>query len=205
MLRYPTWADRIRDRKSMRSYLTRLVGTLVLTLTASAAAAQVTVEQTIQVAPTPNGIVQLPGMAGMLGQQRQFKTGTGRIRGRVLASDGSGPIRRAQVRVSGTDIASRSALTDAEGRFDFRELPAGRFSLQASKSGYVSIQFGQPRPFESGKPIELADKQSLDNADVAMPRGSVITGRIVDEFGDPVPDASVAAMRQTWANGRRRL
>ena len=32
-----------------------------------------------------------------------------------------------------------------------------------------------------------------------MPRGSVISGRIVDEFGEPVADAMVSAMRQTWS------
>ena len=141
----------------------------------------------------------------MMGGPRTFKTGTGRLRGRVLASDGTGPIRRAQVRISGSEVAPKAALTDAEGRFEFRELPAGRFTLQASKSGFVSVQYGQTRPFESGKPIELADKQSLDNADISMPRGSVIAGRIVDEFGDAIPDVSVTAMRQTWQNGRRRL
>ena len=56
----------------------------------------------------------------------------------------------------------------------------------ASKSGFVSVQYGQTRPFEQGKPIELADKQALDNADIGMPRGGVISGRIVDEFGDAV-------------------
>ena len=114
-------------------------------------------------------------------------------------------IRRAQVRISGAEVAPKAALTDAEGRFEFRDLPAGRFSLQTSKSGFVSVQYGQTRPFESGKPIELADKQSLDNADVSMPRGSVIAGRIVDEFGDAIPDVSVTAVRQSWQNGRRRL
>ena len=33
----------------------------------------------------------------------------------------------------------------------------------------------------------------------------MISGRIVDEFGDALPDISVTAMRQTWSNGRRRL
>jgi Carboxypeptidase regulatory-like domain len=167
------------------------------------ARAQVAIEQSIQVAPPSGsaGAIQIPGF----GPQRQFKTGSGRIRGRVVSAENGGPIRRAQVRLTGPDIGAKTALTDAEGRFEFRELPAGRFSMQATKSGYVSVQFGQTRPFESGKAIELVDKQFLDAANIAMPRGSVISGRLIDEFGDPIPDVSVSVMRQTWSNGRRRL
>jgi hypothetical protein len=162
-----------------------------------------TVEQSIQIVPEGGaGQMRLPGM---MGGPRQFKTGTGRIRGRVVATDGGGPIRRAQVRISGPDVAPKAALTDAQGRFEFRDLPAGRFTLLASKSGFVSVQYGQTRPFESGKPIELVEKGTLDNADISMPRGSVISGRIVDEFGDAIPDATVTASRQSWQNGRRRL
>ena len=45
----------------------------------------------------------------------------------------------------------------------------------------------------------------LDKVDISMPRGSVISGRIVDEFGEPLADVMVNAMRQTWTGGRRRL
>ena len=146
-----------------------------------------------------------PMMMPGLGPRQQLKTGTGRITGRVLSTDTGAPLRRAQVRLSAPEIGVKMALTDAEGRFEFKELPAGRFTLNASKSGYVNVQYGQTRPFESGRPIELADKQVLGKADIGMPRGGVISGRIVDEFGEPLPDAVVSAMRQSWSNGRRRL
>jgi hypothetical protein len=136
---------------------------------------------------------------------RPVKTGTGRIAGRVVASDSGAPLRRAQVRISAQEIGVKTALTDSEGRYEFKELPAGRFTVNVSKSGYVPVQYGQSRPFESGRPIELSDKQDLDRADISMPRGGVISGRILDEFGEPVADAMVTTMRQTWANGRRRL
>ena len=45
----------------------------------------------------------------------------------------------------------------------------------------------------------------MDKADFSMPRGSAISGRLVDEFGDPIADALVSAMRSAWAGGRRRL
>ena len=67
------------------------------------------------------------------------------------------------------------------------------------------MQYGQNRPFEPGRPIELADAQTLDKADVTLPRGSVLSGRVLDEFGEPVADANVGAMRMQFVNGRRRL
>ena len=75
--------------------------------------------------------IQMPGMGG----PRQFKTGTSRIRGRVISAEAGAPVRRAQLRLSGPDIGSKTALTDADGRYEFRELPAGRFSLSATKAG----------------------------------------------------------------------
>lgn len=136
---------------------------------------------------------------------RELKTGTARIKGRLVTADTGTPVRRAQVRISGPDILPKTATTDNEGNYEFRELPAGRFTITATKSGYVSVGYGQTRPFEAPKPVELRDGQVIDRADIVMPRGSVIAGRIVDEFGDPIADVSVTAMRSTWSNGRRRL
>lgn len=180
----------------MLRLLSLLAGTL--TLAAPLASGQtVTFERSVVA-----GADQMP----VFGQNgRQFKTGTGRVRGRVLSADSGTPLRRAQVRIGGAEAAPRTALTDGDGRFEFSELPAGRLSLSASKAGYVDIQYGQTRPFESGKPIELAEGQSLDKADLILPRGSVVAGRVVDEFGEPLTDAMVTALRQQWTGGRRRL
>jgi hypothetical protein len=172
------------------------VGALVITSEFGAAQQQIIINGTT----TTDLPMQLPGIG-----PRQPKTGTARLRGRVLSAESGGPVRRAQVRIMGSDIGSKSAMTDAEGRYEFRDLPAGRFNLSAAKAGYVSVQYGQTRPFESGKAIDLGDGQALDKADISMPRGSAISGRLVDEFGDPVADAIVNAMRSAWVGGRRRL
>ncbi|MBA3642242.1 MAG: carboxypeptidase regulatory-like domain-containing protein, partial [Acidobacteria bacterium] len=144
--------------------------------------------------------MQMPPPGG-----RQMKTGTGLIKGRILAAETGNPVRRAQVRLSGQDVFPKSATTDNEGRFEFKDLPAGAFTINASKSGFVAVNYGQKRPFEPGKPIDLVEGQSVDNADITMPKGSVISGRILDEFGEPVADTIVNAMRSTWSNGKRRL
>ncbi len=179
----------------MRSIRVACFLALFVALVAPDAPAQVVMTEDIR---GPQGM-QMP-MPG-----REYKTGTGRIRGRLVSADTGGPIRRAQIRLSGPEVGVKTALTDAEGRYDFTDLPAGRFMINATKSGFVPIQYGQTRPFESGKTIELGDAQALDRVDIAMPRGGVIAGRILDEFGDPMPDTTVQALRSTWSNGRRRL
>jgi hypothetical protein len=136
---------------------------------------------------------------------RTAKTGTGRLRGKVVAGDTGAVLRRAQVRISSPDIGTKTAFTDTQGRYEFKDLPAGRFTISVSKSGFVTMQYGQHRPFEPGRPIELTDAQVLEKADVALPRGSAVSGRILDEFGEPVADANVMAMRMQYAGGKRRL
>lgn len=132
--------------------------------------------------------------------------GTAFLRGVVIAADTGAPIRRAQVRASASGIReSRLATTDAQGRFEFRDLAAGRYTLSAGKSGFVSLQYGQRRPSESGTPLEVADGQRLDKLVIALPRGSVISGRIFDEFGEPVANAVVNAMRYGFSAGARRF
>ena len=180
----------------MRIFRMAAVCVCFLLLTSDIGAAQ----QVIINGTTTDMPVQLPGMG-----PRQPKTGTARLRGRVLSVESGGPVRRAQVRIISSDIGSKTAMTDAEGRYEFRDLPAGRFNLSANKAGYVTVQYGQTRPFESGKAIDLTDGQTLDKADISMPRGSAISGRLVDEFGDPVAEAVVNAMRSVWSGGRRRL
>jgi protocatechuate 3,4-dioxygenase beta subunit len=173
---------------------------LSLLPTAALASAQ-EVRQTIQIGGAPGGEMPL----SMLPPGRSAKTGTSSVRGRVVAGDSGSALRRAQVRISGPDIGSKTALTDAQGRYEFRELPAGRFNISVTKSGFVTMQYGQNRPFEPGRPIELVDAQALDKVDVSLPRGSVLAGRVVDELGEAVAEAEVSAMRMQYQNGKRRL
>ena len=89
------------------------------------------------------------------GGPREMPTGTATLRGSVVAADNGSPIRRAQVRISGQGVPPRLASTDAQGRFELRDLPAGRYTLTASKGGFVTLQYGQRRPSESGTPLEI--------------------------------------------------
>lgn len=147
------------------------------------------------------GVVQPPRDTGAAPE-----TGTARLQGVVVGGEAGQPLRRAIVHISGEGLREgRATMTDAEGRWQLAGLPAGRYTLVASKAGYVTLQYGQRRAFVPGRPIEFADGQTLENVNFNLPRGAVLAGRIVDEFGEPVANVSVVAMRYRFANGRRQL
>jgi hypothetical protein len=136
----------------------------------------------------------------------QPATGTAKIAGRVIAADTGTPIRRAQININSRDAGfNRVVATDGEGRYELATLPAGRYRLSVNKAGYVALEYGQARPFEAGKPLDITDGQMLDRIDFSLPRGSAITGRITDEFGDPITDVQVQALRYQFVNGERTL
>ncbi len=118
------------------------------------------------------------------------------------------PLRRVQVRLTPMTVeamAPRMSVTGDDGRYEFTQLPAGRYGLSASKGGYVNMEYGQRRPFEKGRPIDLSSSQVMDRVDLMLPQGAVVTGRITDESGEPVSSASVQLSRYRYVNGRRQL
>jgi len=131
---------------------------------------------------------------------------SGRITGRVAASDNGRPVKRARVFVSAAELpGGRGVLTDDAGIFDFTELPAGRYTLTVSKTGFVSLSYGQRRPLQAGTPIQLADGQQIKGIQFQLPRGSVIGGRVLDEDGDAMPGVMIRVMRYQYQQGERRL
>ena len=134
------------------------------------------------------------------------KPGTAVIRGRVVAADTGEPMRRAVLRASSPALqAQRQTVTDADGRYELKELPAGRYSISASKGSYVSLTYGQTRSFEAGRPLDVGEGQTIEKVDFSLPHGAVVTGHVVDEFGEPIADAQVAPMRWATVSGSRRL
>jgi hypothetical protein len=141
--------------------------------------------------------------------QPRTRAGTGVIRGRVVRADTGEPLRRVRVRVDEWNAKDQSGpvstITDAQGRYELAQLAAGTYHLRATRGGYVELEYGQRRPFERGRPIELAEGAVLQNIDFALPPGGVVTGRVVDEVGEVVPQVWVSLARRRYVEGERTL
>jgi hypothetical protein len=134
------------------------------------------------------------------------ESGTGIIRGRVVLAGTDQPLARVDVRASSGSLRlTRRAKTDDNGRYEFAELPAGRYVVTAAKPNFVTAAFGQRRPLGPALPFDLADNQIAARVDFALARSGVIAGRILDELGDPASEVQVTTMRYSYVNGERRL
>jgi len=175
---------------------------LVCLVAPTAGAQGVMIQGQAPVGPGPGGGRRGGGMR----DRPDMPKGTATLRGRVVGGESGGPLRRALVRLEGQEMREgKMTTTDEQGRWELTDLPAGRFTLSATKAGYVTLQYGQRRPFEQGRPLDIQDNQTLNNVNFNLPRGSVIAGRINDEFGEPVAEAMVMALRYRYFNGQRRL
>ena len=130
-------------------------------------------------------------------------TGTAAIRGQVVAADTGVPMRRATVMLMPVQPSqptpSRNVATDADGRFEFKALPAGSYRLRAMpgpyRAQYLASVYGGRRSSDPGRTIELAAGQQFEQANIALLRGGAIPGRVTDDFGDAVTRAMVFASR----------
>ena len=144
--------------------------------------------------------VRQPGQQQQPGRDMSAQTrataGTASITGQVVALDTGRPLKRVRVSLTAAELPDgRSAGTDDQGRFSFQNLPAGRYSIFASKAGFIAMNYGARRPNRPGQPLPLANGERARGVDFMLPRGSVVTGHIYDEDGEPMVGAQVRVMR----------
>lgn len=138
-------------------------------------------------------------------QSRIANDESGEIRGTVYSLDDGKVLGGARLRlVSQGDVNQREARSDEAGRFAFDRLKPGSYLLTAAKAGYQFRRFGQ-KDGATGQPIELARGQRTGDANIYLPRSRAIAGHITDEFGDPIADVSVQALRVQFTDGVRQL
>jgi hypothetical protein len=148
-------------------------------------------------------VLQMSFASLAAGQQPQLATAA--ITGQVTAGESGKPLPFAQVKLTGGKGFTSDTLTGADGRYRFEGLPPGRYTLAFSKAGFVTLRFGQSLPSDPFTRLDIRPGQYLREIDAALPRASAIEGRVVDENGDPLAEATAAAIRIKSDSGQRRF
>jgi Carboxypeptidase regulatory-like domain len=89
------------------------------------------------------------------------------------------------------------AMSDAAGHFSIQGLPPENYYLMVERQGFIRVP-GKDAPARLS--ITVKSGQRLDDLTLEMAPRSILAGRVVDEYGDPVMDAYVEAVPQRPLN-----
>jgi Carboxypeptidase regulatory-like domain len=119
-----------------------------------------------------------------------------KISGTVLDALTNAPL--AQTRVTLIDSKNRGqaiwTVTSKDGRFEFTSLPAHKFALQGARRGYLRTAYDQHGQFSTA--IVTGVGLGTENLVLRLTPLSGISGRVLDESGDPVRNAAVMLYRE---------
>src|ERR1051326_2635974 len=136
-------------------------------------------------------LVYVAALFGQDNSQRKPATIEG-----IVTQFGTGEALR-DVRVTATGTAAtRSATTNAQGRFLIADLPPGSYTLDASATLFV-------RARKNNFHLNLSSDQHLRDLHVQLTPAAVITGRIYDQNRRPVPSVRVEAIRYRYQEGAK--
>lgn len=135
----------------------------------------------------------------------------GVIRGTVINVVTKEPVRKADVTLQPANVRGVSgagggvpyatgpaailkAVTDAEGNFAFPSVHPGNFFLMVQRSGFVPARYGARGPMMPGSQISVRAEQEVTGVRIEMTPQAVISGRVVDEDGEPMQGIMVFAL-----------
>lgn len=126
---------------------------------------------------------------------------TGTIEGIVVRVDTGEPIASAQVTITSTSRPSDNTLpvvAGPDGRYSFRNLKPDTYRVFAAANGFVRQEYGQFAVYVIGRPVFLADGQTVKDATIRLTGTGAVTGRISDENGQPATGAPIQLLRAVW-------
>ena len=130
------------------------------------------------------------------------------IEGRLTDAISGTPVRRGLVTLRPIRNVTKTYTTasSADGSFAFSGVETGSYRIFLEKPGYLSQEYGSKTFQFGGEAVAVVAGDKKTGIEFkAMPQ-SVLTGKVIDEDGEPVPQSSVVAtLRTKWnrqAGGR---
>jgi protocatechuate 3,4-dioxygenase beta subunit len=128
------------------------------------------------------------------------------LQGCVVKDPGGEPVKKAIVELiaeNQEEGGNFSATSGAEGQFRIEGISPGRYRVFVERTGFLEVDARHRR--SPGSSLSLQAGQELKDLVLRLQPAAVILGRVLDEDGDPVPDAQVTASQRRHSSSRFRL
>jgi Carboxypeptidase regulatory-like domain len=127
------------------------------------------------------------------------------VSGIVVKMADSAPLRKAKLVLKSVEDPHRTvgAVTNAEGHFALKDVEPGPYRLTVTRVGFVAAEYGQRKPDTPGAVLMLHAGQELKDLQFRLIPAGVISGKIYDDDGEPLPSVQVNAVRQVYSEGKR--
>jgi hypothetical protein len=93
--------------------------------------------------------------------------------------------------------------TDEQGRFSIGNLEPGKYRITAERQGFLRQSWGARKYSGGSLPVTVAEGQTVKQIDFRLMPQGVITGKVLDEDGEPIAGVQVRAQRTFLRNGVR--
>jgi uncharacterized protein (DUF2141 family) len=130
---------------------------------------------------------------------------TFRIAGTVVSATTGEPLAQARTSVAETRDRAKSIsmVTSEDGHFEFSQLKAGKYSLEGAKRGFISSAYEQHEQYSTA--IVTGPEFATEHLVLRLTPMALITGHVMDEFGDPVRSANLVLYLENHGAGMSRI
>jgi protocatechuate 3,4-dioxygenase beta subunit len=134
----------------------------------------------------------------------QSSTAALRIAGTVVSSTSGSPLGRARISILDAKNPQnrQSLITSEDGRFEFK-VTQGKYALQGAKRGFITASYDEHEQFSTA--IVTGTGLDTENLVLRLAPSAVLSGKIIDESGDPVRHARVSLYREDRRIGMGRI
>jgi hypothetical protein len=135
------------------------------------------------------------------------------LSGQVLNGVTGEPLRRASIVLMRADPIpgdsgpplTYSTSSNAGGQFAMKDIEPGKYRLNVSRSGFVQFVYGARSTMRPGTTLTLIRQQRMTDMALKLTPHAVITGRILDDEGEPLSNVRIALQGYRYMQGRKQL
>jgi len=119
------------------------------------------------------------------------------LQGNVVKEPVGDPLKKAIIEViaeNQEEGGNYTATSDQDGHFKITDIQPGRYRIFVERTGYIEVD--EKRRRSEGMVISLDAGQDLKDQTLRMLAAGILTGRVLDEDGDPMANVEVTVLRR---------